>query len=131
MFERIVIRDRVQGFPGSPFDVGFLGESMLFYGHAHVIGHTAALHGLINAFGPDLLIDYLRDNYFTFTYQPNFFAVHPDRDGVNFGVATIRRNANPPDHDGFELYGLQNILQPAFEALLGKPGRARRLAIMT
>jgi hypothetical protein len=117
MFERIVIRDRVQSFPGSPFDVGFLAESMLFYGHTHVVGHTAAFFELVRAFGPDLLIDFLRDTHFTFTYQPNFFGVHTNGDEHTFITATIPRRCE-----------LQNLAQPAFEKILGKPGKARRLA---
>src|ERR1700690_3011274 len=117
MFERIVIRDRVQSYPGSPFDVGFLAESMLFYGHTHVVGHTSAFLELVRAFGPDLLIDFLRESHFTFTYQPNFFGVRTNGEEHDFITGTIVRKGE-----------LQHIAQTTFEKVIGRHGKAKRLA---
>ena len=116
MFDAISVWDKRTDLPDSPFDLGFLAEAMLFYGHVHVFVGRVDLERLINAFGPELLIEYLREELFTLTYVSNATGVRTEN-----GVHLV---------DVIEIGGqdLQRIAPALMVAATGRAGKGRRTA---
>jgi hypothetical protein len=116
LFDVISIWDKRTDLPDSPFDIGFLAEAMLFYGHVHVFAGRVDLERLINAFGPDLLVEYLREELFTLTYVSNATGVKTEN-----GVHLV---------DVIEIVSqdLQRIASELMVAAIGKAGKGRRTA---
>jgi hypothetical protein len=116
MFDTVSIRNRHIDAPNSPLDLGFFAEAMLFYGHVHVFADRGTLGALVAAIGPDLLIEYLREELFTMTYIANMAAVHTQNNAHELILAEVRR------------LSLQESAQNLLVEVTGKQGKGRRLA---
>jgi hypothetical protein len=75
MLDVVAISNLHVDSPDSRFDVGFLAETMLFYGHVHAVANRGTLTDLAAAFGAELLIEYLEERLFTMTYVPSISGV--------------------------------------------------------
>jgi hypothetical protein len=116
MFEAVSIRNRHVASPDSRFDLGFLAETMLFYGHVHVFADRGTLQELVTAFGPELLLEYLKEELFTMTYTANMVAVRTENKLHDMVTVELQRSS------------LQDSAQELFVTATGKEGRGRRLA---
>jgi hypothetical protein len=122
MFERISVQQQKVGDVDDPLDLPFLAEAMLFYGCVEVIVNRASLHQLLRAFGPDLLLEFLRRGYLKVKFEANFAGVitkHPD-------MASESHVPSVFQIDGQELI---DILRPAVIKVVGREGKGRRLAL--
>ena len=121
MFDLITIRRQDYSGTDSPLDLGFLAEAMLFYSRVRVISDPGMLRQLVVSLGPDLLIEFLKEDFLELTYLEN-----------NLIVAT--QNAGTPleRHDlglvSSEKQSLQNYAPTLLQEVTGKQGRGRRLA---
>ena len=75
MFEYITIRQQNALRTGSPLDLGFLAEAMLFYRKVRVIADREVLRHLMVSLGPDLLLEYLEEGFLEITYVENYPAL--------------------------------------------------------
>ncbi len=119
MFEAICIRR--QQATGTPIDLGFLAEAMLFYRDVHVVADDAIFSHLVRVCGPDSLIAAVEHGFLKLSYLEN-----------RLGVSTVDQGRPT------ERYGLHLISSPKCKFLpfaerqvfesTGKTGRSRRLA---
>jgi hypothetical protein len=119
MFDSICIQHNQD--TGSPLDLGFLAEALLYYQHVHVSGDRASLTFLARTCGPELLLDLLQSKLLTLDYWENF--------------AGVMSHARPgfPDRHRFQIADmphahLQHVAPKLLQDLVGKSGKGRRLA---
>lgn len=121
MFESITIRRQNHHDAQNPLDLGFLAEALLFYQRVRVIANSAILRQLVLAFGPELLLQYLQEEFLEIMYLEN-----------NLMIITPNSGTRVERHD-VGIYSVPRLqLQEYAPALLqeatGKRGRGRRLA---
>src|SRR5882724_7114335 len=118
MFESIVIyRETEVG----GIDFGLLAESLLFYGHVTLVVTDAQLRSLLRVCGHETVRELFDMQVLSLSFLEN-----------GIGVRTFNANTVAQTHD-FIVYDmarahLQNCLPDALEELVGRKGRARRLA---
>jgi len=121
MFESICIRAHETGVNSNKIDIGKLGEALIFYQKIHVIANRGILEQLIESCGPELIIELVENEFLSITY-------------LNNALIIITQNANTSNeiHDAGQVSSpkmeLQNVAPEIFEKIIGKSGKARRLA---
>jgi hypothetical protein len=119
MFESICIRHNQD--TGSPLDLGFLAEALLYYRRVHICGDRTTLTFLTRTLGPEVLLDLLQSNHLGLDYWEN--------------IAVVMTHTCPAFHERhrFETADmpythLQHVAPKLFQDLLGKSGKGRRMA---
>ncbi len=119
MFESICIRHNRDS--GSPLDLGFLAEALLYYRSVHVCGDRGTLTFLARTLGPDVLLELLQSNHLKLDYWENL-AVVISRTDPGYGERHRFETADMPHAH------LQHVAPELFQDLLGKSGKGRRMA---
>jgi hypothetical protein len=119
MFESICIRHNRD--TGSPLDLGFLAEALLYYRHVHVCGDRTTLTFLTRTLGPDVLLDLLQSNRLGLDYWENI-AVVLTQTSLAYQERHRFETADMPHTH------LQHVAPQLFQELLGKSGKGRRMA---
>ena len=119
MFGDICIR-RMQR-TGTPIDLGFLAEAMVFYRKVHVVADSALLSYLFRVCGPDSLIAAVEHGFLRLSYLEN-----------NLAVSTVNQG-RPTERYGLHFVSSEKQTLPSFVerqilCLSGKAGKSRRLA---
>jgi hypothetical protein len=117
MFDVVSIRNRHVDSPDSRLDLGFFAETMLFYGQVHLFADRSTLQELVTSFGPELLLEYLKDELFTMTYTANMVAVRTQDNVHDMIVAEIQKRP------GIRSESLQNVAHQLFVTATGKDGK--------
>lgn len=121
MFESICIRAHETGINSHKIDIGKLGEALIFYQKVHVIANKLILEQLIESCGPELVIELVENGFLNITYLDN-----------SLGIITQNTNTSNEIHEAIQISSpktdLQNVTPEIFTKVLGKPGKARRLA---
>lgn len=83
MFEKIIIRRHA--VDGQAIDAGLLAETLLFYGHVHILFDQANLRSLLTSIGPENLVSLLKDKRITGTFlSDNLGTITSDRNNVPY-----------------------------------------------
>ena len=122
MFESICVRRQHPIFP-TPLDAGLLAELLLFYERVRVVADRGMLVDLLRKCGPDEVVELVTSGRLSVSYLPNGLGILTEFTG---SPNEIHRPTTFTIPGAFEL---QNALPGAFEEVLGRPGRARRLAL--
>jgi hypothetical protein len=118
MFDTITVYGlEVSGGP----DFGLLAESLLFYGHVQLVVNAARLKALLRVCGYETVRDLMNMNALSLVYLEN---------GVGVRTTDGGRPCERHDFIVFDspVLRLQNCLPEVLRELVGKEGRARRLA---
>jgi hypothetical protein len=102
-----------------PIDMGFLGESLLFYRRVHVVGNRIPLEYLLSACGVDVFQELLDSRRLNFIFTRNMTGV----------VQTENSEIHAFTAFEAERGDLQDYLPKACEAVIGRSGNARRAAL--
>ena len=118
MFESLTIR-RFTDIGG--LDFGLLAESLLFYDRVILIANSVQLTSLVRICGYEIVRELFDMGALCLTYLEN-----------GAGVRTLNKGTTNESHD-FVLYDvanlhLQNVLPDLLRDLIGKDGKARRVA---
>jgi hypothetical protein len=120
MFEAICIK-RQSDFTGTPIDLGFLAEALLFYRRVHLVASADIFKFLVRTCGADVLLELLRSGMLEMTYLEN-----------GLGIRTENRGTPSEKHDfvtwDFPGFACQKVLPETLQELTGKAGKGRRLA---
>src|SRR5712692_1350637 len=120
MFESICIK-RQNDFTGTPIDLGFLAEALLFYQNVHIVADRDIFTFLLRTCGIDVLLELLESRALTMTYLEN-----------GTGIRTYEQGTPRERHDFivFEspVSSFQNVAPQTLQELTGKSGKGRRLA---
>jgi hypothetical protein len=119
MFESICIRHNLD--TGSPLDLGFLAEALLYYRRVHICGDRTTLTFLARTLGPDVLLELLESDHMSLDYWENMAGVMTHtgpafHERLRFEIADM-----PQTH-------LQHVAPKLFQDLLGRSGKGRRMA---
>jgi len=119
MFESICIRHNRD--TGSRLDLGLLAEALLYYREVNVFGDQSTLTFLVRTIGPDLLLELLQSKRIKLYYWENLDIVMTRTD-LGYGERHRFETADIAQSH------LQNVAPELLQDLLGKPGKARRMA---
>lgn len=119
MFERICMTPQ---YPATTsFDIGSIGEALIFYGEVILIVQYGSLEGLIKQFKPETLLRYLEHGRLKVKYRKHM-------------IGTVSQGENTPfaRYDfgliSSEEHNLEEAAHDLFIKVTGKTGRGRRLA---
>ena len=73
MFDSFCIRR--QTIAGSPIDIGFLAEALVFYGRVHVVAEPEAFKYLVRVCSPDTLLASLEEGILQMSFLENLLGV--------------------------------------------------------
>ena len=119
MFESICIRHNRD--TGSPLDLGFLAEALLYYRRVHICGDRMTLTFLARTLGPELLLELLQSDRMTLDYWENIAIVMTRTDPGYCERHRFETADMPHTH-------LQHVAPELLQDLLGKSGKGRRMA---
>ena len=119
MFESICIRHNRD--TGSPLDLGFLAEALLYYRRVHICGDRTTLTFLARTLGPELLLELLQSDRMTLDYWENIAIVMTRTDPGYCERHRFETADMPHTH-------LQHVAPELLQDLLGKSGKGRRMA---
>jgi len=119
MFESICIRHNQD--TGSPLDLGFLAEALLYYRRVHICADRGTLTFLARTLGPDVLLELLQSNHMSLDYWENIAVVITRRDPGYHERYRFETADMPHAH-------LQHVAPELLQGLLGKSGKGRRMA---
>ena len=121
MFERIAIRRRSAESLGQPIDLGVLAESLIYYGEVRLIANSGVLKALLRTASPDAVLSLVENDFLKLAYEYDDVAVLTSNTGTP-------SEAHEPIYWNAPHLELQEFLPATMEEIVGKPGRARRLA---
>lgn len=119
MFESICIRHNRD--TGSPLDLGFLAEALLYYRRVHICGDRTTLTFLARTLGPDVLLELLQSSRMSLDYWENIAVVMTRTDSGYYERHRFETADMPSTH-------LQHVAPELLQELLGKSGKGRRMA---
>jgi hypothetical protein len=125
VFDSIVVRHLRPTDANQPLDLGFLVETMLFYGRVEVIANEAMLKQLIH-WGPMDVVELLEAGHLSLTYLTNGAAIHTEHAGTarerySPVIYQIHRKQNKP-------YGLEDFVPLYFREAVQGSRRAKTLS---
>jgi hypothetical protein len=106
---------------GTQFDLGLIGEALLFYGETFLVVAGNSLPGLVRQVGPDVLFRLIDEHQLRVRFIDHTLGAITTNKGTHFArydVGLIRA----------EKYSLETAATNAFVEVTGKSGRGRRLA---
>jgi hypothetical protein len=121
MFEVISVR-RQNSVGPQPIDLGFICETMLFYGRVRLIADYGMIQALAKACGPEDFVGAVRSGQLEVAFLENGLGVRTDR--LTSGVELHQ----PTTYKILGVSEMQDALPRIFRDLTGKSGRGRRLA---
>jgi hypothetical protein len=122
MFTRIGIQHQNFYDPEHPLDLGFLAEAMLFYGEVEVIANRGVMSQLVRECGPETLCELLAQGHLKLKFEPNMPGIFSAQgNGPNDPYSLVL--VNPQGE------ALSDVLRPVLMKIVGRSGRARRLAL--
>jgi len=121
MFETICVRR--QNFAGPQvMDLGFLAETLLFYGRVRLVVDAGMLAELARLCGPEALVAMVRSGRLELSYLANVLAVKTENTGM------VNELHTPTTFSVIGHSEMQDVLPRVFQESTGKKGRGRRLA---
>jgi hypothetical protein len=120
MFKRIGIQHQNLYNPEHPLDLGFLAEAMLFYGEVEIIANRGVMTQLVRECGAETLCELLSQGHLKLKFEPNMPGIYSEGSGPNAPHSLLL--VNP------QRAALIDLLQPVLMKIVGRSGRARRLA---
>ena len=120
MFERIGIQHQNFYDQEHPLDLGFLAEAMLFYGEVEVIANRGVMSQLVRECGPETLCELLAQGHLKLKFEPNMPGIYSQGSGPNDPHSLLLVSPQGA--------ALLDLLQPVLMKIVGRSGRARRLA---
>lgn len=119
MFQRISITPRYPS--GTSFDIGSIGEALIFYGEVILIVQYSSLEGIIKQFKPETLLRYLEHGRLKVKYRKHMIGALSQGENTplaRYNFAVI----------GSEAHNLEEAAHDLFIKVTGKTGRGRRFA---
>jgi hypothetical protein len=121
MFEVISVR-RQNSLGPQPMDLGFICETLLFYGRVRLLADAGMLQQLAAACGPEDFVNVVRSGRLEVSFLENGLGVRSD------DVGTEKELHMPSTYKILGFSEMQDALPRIFRELTGKSGRGRRLA---
>jgi hypothetical protein len=119
MLDRLCISPHRVVVPGSPIDLGALGEAMLFYGEVRLFADSTAMAQLIRDLDPNDLFAALGEGYLKITYSDGGYAILSESGGP---IELHRPTTFHLDRMNFD-----EVVDNAFNEKLGNSSKSRNM----
>ena len=123
MFDSICLRQQRTLVGSEPIDVGFLAECLLFYGKVRLVADRGMLGQLLTVCGPSQVLTLVESDRLQIAYLENSLGVRTENTGTPLELH------QPVSYEIVGMHRLQDVAPSLFEEVIGRSGKARRMAV--